>query len=146
MEEKVENKNFFKKVWCSITKFEQYPSMASEGLWKAIKYLILLTAIVTIFVMIGSLIQMKELIGNFAQYVQESIPEFLYEQGKLTMEIEETMIIDDMDNTGIDRIVINTNTENDEQKEQIEKDNLINGITVFLFNNEIVLKTKLDKL
>ena len=144
MEEKVENKNFFKKIWYSITKFEQYPSMAAEGFGRAIKYLIFLTAIVTLFIMIGSLLQMKELIGNLAQYVQDNIPEFSYEQGKLSMENEEIMVIDDMEDTVIDRIVISTNTETDEQKKQIENDNSINGITLFLFNNEIVLKTKLE--
>ena len=34
-EEKVKTK-FFKKVWYSITKFEQYPAMAAEGLKRAI--------------------------------------------------------------------------------------------------------------
>ena len=37
MESKKEVKiNFFKKVWYSITKFEQYPTMAMEGLKRAI--------------------------------------------------------------------------------------------------------------
>ena len=41
MEEKEEvvNINFFKKVWYSITKFEKYPEMATEGFGKAVKYL-----------------------------------------------------------------------------------------------------------
>ena len=63
MEEKEEvvNINFLKKVWYSISKFEQYPAMATEGLWRAIKYLTTLTIIVTIFLMIGSLLKIKTL-------------------------------------------------------------------------------------
>ena len=36
--EEVKKISFFKKVWYSITKFEQYPTMAVEGVKKAIKY------------------------------------------------------------------------------------------------------------
>ena len=57
--EEVVNIYFFKKVWYSISKFEQYPAMATEGLWRAIKYLTTLTIIVTIFLMIGSLLKIK---------------------------------------------------------------------------------------
>ena len=140
MEEKEEvvNINFFKKVWYSITKFEQYPAMATEGVKRAIKYLVMLTAIVSIFVMIGSLLQMKTLISD----VQDSIPEFSYSEGNLSMETEEIMVIKDAQYSGIDRVVIDTLSETDEQKEQVEKDNLINGITIFFFKNEIILKTK----
>lgn len=142
--EEVVNINFFKKVWYSITKFEQYPAMATEGLKRAIKYLIMLTAIVTVFVMIGSILQMKTLVGELAKYVQDNIPEFSYSNGNISMESQEAIIIENVEYTGIDKIVINTLTENDEQKEQEEKDNETTGTTIFFFNNEIVLKSKTE--
>lgn len=143
--EEVVNINFFKKVWYSITKFEQYPAMATEGLKRAIKYLIMLTAIVTVFVMIGSILQMKTLVTNLAKYVEDNIPEFSYTEGKITMDTENPIVINEVEYTGIDRIVINTLTENDEQKEQVEKDNAIAGTTIFFFNDEIVLKSQFEK-
>lgn len=143
--EEVVNINFFKKVWYSITKFEQYPAMATEGLKRAIKYLIMLTAIVTVFVMIGSILQMKTLVTNLAKYVEDNIPEFSYAKGKITMDTENPIVINEVEYTGIDRIVINTLTENDEQKEQVEKDNAIAGTTIFFFNDEIVLKSQFEK-
>ena len=144
MEQKVENKNFLKKVWYSIIKFEQYPMMAAEGLKRAIIYLIMLTAIVSVFVMIGSLFQLRNMIGNLSRYVQDNIPEFSYAEGKLSIEIQDTMVIEDIDDIGIDRVVINTLTETAEQKGQIENDNSINGITLFFFNDEIILKRKTE--
>lgn len=145
MEEKEEvvNINFFKKIWYSITKFEQYPAMATEGLKRAIKYLIMLTAIVTIFILIGTLLQMKTLIGDFSKYVQENIPEFSYSDGNLSMEMTETIIIENIQYDTIDKIVIDTLSETDEQKQQIENDNLY-GITMFLFKDEIMLATKTE--
>jgi len=146
MEEKnkLENIKFFKKVWYSITKFEHYPTMAAEGLKKAIKYLIMLTAIVTIFIMIGSLLQMKILINDIAKYIQGNIPGFTYTQGELSVESEETIIIENIEYSGIDKVVINTSSETEEQKEQLENENLINGITIFFFKDEIVLKSQLE--
>lgn len=143
--EEVVNINFFKKVWYSITKFEQYPAMATEGLKRAIKYLIMLTAIVTVFVMIGSILQMKTLVSDLAKYVEDNIPEFSYAEGKITMDTENPIVINEVEYTGIDRIVINTLTENDEQKEQVEKDNAKAGTTIFFFNDEIVLKSQFEK-
>lgn len=147
MEEKEEDIkiNFFKKIWYSITKFEKYPSMAAEGLKRAIKYLIAITSIVTVFVMIGSLLQMRTLISDLAQYIQNNLPEFSYQDGKLDMKSEEPIVINDVKYAGIDRIIINTLVETDEQKEQIEIENSNVSATIFFFNDEIILRTKLDE-
>ena len=48
-ENKTKNIKFFKKLWYSITKFEKYPEMAAEGIRSAIKYLIIISFIVSIF-------------------------------------------------------------------------------------------------
>lgn len=148
MEEKEEvvNINFFKKVWYSISKFEQYPAMATEGLWRAIKYLTTLTIIVTIFLMIGSLLKIKTLIGDFAQYVNDNIPEFSYSDGKLNIEAEESIILEEIEEIGINKIVINTLVETEEQKQELEENNLIDGITVFLLKDEIIFKTQIEEV
>ena len=145
MKNKSTNINFFKKVWYSITKFEQYPVMAIEGLKKAIKYLIIITAIVTIFVTIGETLKMKTVVKSLAEYVQNNIPEFSYSNGNISMENQETMIIKDVENIGIDQIIINTHTQTDEEKSQIEKENSINGTMLFLFKDEIELKVQTEK-
>lgn len=142
--EEVVNINFFKKVWYSITKFEKYPVMAAEGFGKALTYLIILTSIVTVFAVIGSLLQMNKIVSGLAGYIQENIPEFSYGEGKVTMEIEEPIVIKDVKYKGIDKIVVNPLAENAEQKEQSEKDELINGTTIFFFKDEIILEGKAE--
>lgn len=142
--EEVVNKKFFKKVWYSITKFEQYPAMAAEGLKRTIIYLIILTAIVSIFGMIGSLIETNKMMEELAQYIQDNIPEFSVTDGNLTMEISEPIIIEDIEEMAIDRVVINPLAETEEQKIQSENENLVVGITVFLFKDQIVLETKAE--
>ena len=135
---------FFQKVWYSITNFEKYPTMAVEGLKRAIKYLIMLTAIVTVFVTLGALIDLKILVNDFSKYVDENIPEFSYLDGNLNMEMEETILIEDVEEAGIDRIVINTLTETDQEKEQIEKEKLT-GTTIFFFKDEIILEAQIEE-
>jgi len=80
--------------------------------------------------------------GDLSKYVQDNIPEFTYEQGNLYVQSEETINIENIQYSGIDKIVINTLLETNEEKEQIEKDNLINGTTIFFFKDEIILKTQ----
>ena len=145
MEEKIKNINFFKKIWYSITKFEKYPEMAAEGLVRAIKYLILLTMFVTIFAMIGSLIQTNKIVENLAQYIEQNIPEFSFKDGKATMEIEEPIFIENVEYSGIDRIIINPLLETSEQKEEFENSETKEGISVFFFNDEIILKSKISE-
>ena len=140
--EEVVKINFFKKVWYSITKFEQYPTMATEGLTRALIYLAILTMIVFITLMIGSLIEMQKVITGLAGYIEENIPEFSVADGKLTMDIEKPIIIDDIAYEGIDRIVVNPLIETEEQKTLSEKENLVVGTTIFFFKDQIVLEGK----
>lgn len=142
--EEVVNVNFFKKMWYSITKFEQYPAMATEGLARATKYLIALTAIVTAFLTIGSMLEMNKMMGDLADYINQNIPEFSYAEEKLSMDIQEPIIIEEIQYEGIDKIAINTLIETEEEKEQFEKENSIVGTTVFLFDNQIVLQNKTE--
>lgn len=142
MEEKVEKISFFKKVWYSITKFEQYPTMATEGLKSAIKYLIILTAIISVFMMCCSLYEMKKSLLESANYIQEKFPEFTYSNGILSVNSEDSIIIEEPDDTGIDKIIIDTKVQTDEEKEKNKTENSVNGINAFLFNDQVILKVQ----
>lgn len=144
MEESKELKNigFFKKLWYSITKFEKYSDMAIEGFSSAIKYLIILTAIITVFSTISSLIEMHKLVENLAKYIEENIPEFTYQDGKINMELAEDMVINNIQYDGIDRVILSPNTEEDLAKEQVITNNEIVGTTVIFFKDQIILRTK----
>ena len=139
---KVKNINFFKKIWYSITKFEQYPVMAAEGIKTATRYLLILITLVTVAAMGGSLLQTNKLMKDLAQYIQENIPEFSYNDGKLDMNTEEPIVINDIQYEGIDRIVIDPTADTAEQKEKDKTENSMEGIIVFLFKDEIVLVGK----
>lgn len=140
--EGVYNINFFKKVWYSITKFEQYPAMATEGFKRAIIYLITMVAIVTLFMSVNSLIEMHKVIGNLANYIEENIPEFNFENGNIFMENEEPIIIDKIQYGGIDRVIIEPKLETEEEKNNFEQEKDAEGLTIFFYKNQIVLRQK----
>ena len=140
--EKSNNINFFKKVWYSITKFEKYPDMAAEGVYKAIKYLIILMVILSIFLTVSSLIESRKMILDLSQYIQDNIPEFSYQDGNISIEIEEPIILENVQYNGIDYIIINPSLEDDTEKDNYKNENGKNGTTVYLFKNQIVLENK----
>ena len=83
--------------------------------------------------------QTNKLMKDLAQYIQENIPEFSYNDGKLDMNTEEPIVINDIQYEGIDRIVIDPTADTAEQKEKDKTENSMEGIIVFLFKDEIVL-------
>jgi len=136
--------NFFKKVWYSITKFDKYPEMAAEGIGKAIKYLMILTIILTLVSVINSLKEMNKLVYDLSLYIEKEIPEFSYSNNKIIMENEEPIIISEIQNPVIDKIVISAKTETEEQKDTIKMENEINGNMIYFFKNQIILRTKTE--
>lgn len=139
---KERNINFFKKVWYSITKFDKYPDMAAEEIGRAIKYLAIMVSIVTVFLIINSMIDMHKLIGNLATYVESNIPEFSYLNGEISMETTEPIIISEVQFNGIDRVVIDPFSETPEEKIKSQEENDIEGTTLFLLKDQIILKNK----
>ena len=145
MEEQKTNKiSLLKKIWYSVTKFDKYPDMAVEGVKAAIKYLVILTAIVTVFSVINSMIEIGKMVENVATYIEENIPEFSYSDGNITMDIQEPIIISNIQYSGIDKIVINPNAETYEQKQETKQENNEDGTTIFFFKNQITLQSKLE--
>ena len=71
-ENKVKNINFFKKIWYSITKFEQYPAMAAEGIKTATRYLLILITLVTVAAMGGSLLQTNKMMRDLFKKIFQS--------------------------------------------------------------------------
>ena len=140
--EKNKNINFFKKVWYSITKFEKYPDMAAEGVYKAVKYLVILTIVLSIFLTISSLIESKKMVTNLSQYIQDNIPDFSYQDGKVSMDIEQPILLDNIQYNGIDYIIINPNLEDDTDKDSYKNENGKIGTTVYFFKNQIILENK----
>lgn len=134
-----ENKiSFIKKIYNSIIKIEKYPEMASQGLPKAIKYLIQLIIIFSIIVSIFNIYNINKMVKETGKYIENEIPDFSYSQGELRINSEDviTKQIEEFGN-----VIIDTNY-NEESKvssyiNEVQSQN--NGI--ILLKDKIIVKT-----
>ena len=60
------------------------------------------------------------------------------------MNIDQPIKIENVQYSGIDKIIVNPLAETTEQKEQSENEETIVGVTIFFFKDEIILKNKID--
>ena len=138
--------SFFKKIIICIKDFEKYPEMATKS-WKIV--LAYFVKLLLVFVVIASLTSVYGLIREFQkelQYVKEELPEFVFENGKLQMEQQEPIVIQNKDNL-FSTIIIDTNAVD---TETLEKDKQIlqkaeNGI-LLLQDSTMQTYTKQDLL
>lgn len=84
----VVNINFFKKIWLSITKFERYPEMATEGTPRAILYLVQLILIFSLIISIGASFKIDSFLEEIEKYVDTNGENINYENGQSDTEKE----------------------------------------------------------
>ncbi len=121
--------------------------MATEGLGRALKYLAMMCAFITVFMTISSFIEMKKVVFNLSEYIEQNIPEFSYEDGQIQMDTEEPIIIDNIQYDGINRIIINPLLESDEEKKKNLKQKMMQQELQYTsLKNQIVMRTKVDNI
>ena len=128
---------FFKKVKYSIFNIEKYPEMAVEGTGKAISYIAKLVVLLAIVLSVWTLYQTYQMINEGTNYLENEFPDFSYRDGILTVNSEETIIIE---NEQFGKIIVDTNTDSEEMINQYL--NQINdyGVGVLILKNRVVLK------
>ncbi len=116
MEEEKEKKTkqgFFQKVWSAITKIENYPSLAAEGLGKAFSYICKIVAIFAVILCLGMLYQSHQIMQEGIRYLQNEFPEFTYKEGTLEVLAEKRLTIAEEDSY-VGRTIIDTKVEDDQ--------------------------------
>lgn len=112
IEETKTKKNFFNKIWYSIYKIEKYSELSAEGFMSAIRYLIGLVIIISMMSGVVTVYRASKEINSGVKYIKESAPEFIYKDGELSVETQET-IRDE--NTVLGKVIIDTKVENEEK-------------------------------
>ena len=108
---------FFKKVKNSITQFDKYYEMASEGIGKAIIYLVKVMIIFSIILCLGFVYTSYISVNKIADYIQNELPDLSYQDGILNVNSEEAIVIQPDASSMINKIIINT---------KVEDENIIN--------------------
>ena len=127
-EERIVNIPKYKKVWYSITKFERYPEMATEGVGRAFSYLAWIIFMFSIILAIGILIKFNIFSKESLNFLEKNFSEINYSNGELTIKTTEND-----SKISIGNILINTKelTEN-EIKEYENKTSLAKAEIIML--------------
>lgn len=134
-EKKTNRRGFWKKLACSVGKIEMYPEMATEGVPKAISYMIKLVAILSVVVCLGIVYQTNQVVKEGIDYLEKDFPDFSYQEGTLTVQSEEPITIDEAKLVG--KVMINTKELSEEEINQY-----INSLNE-VGNGIVVLKDKI---
>ena len=128
---------FFKKVWLSITKFERYPEMATEGVGSAISYLMKLMLIFSAILVIGMIYNLNKTIGQGIQYVNENFSEISYKDGTLQIKPtnSETLDID----TEIGKLIVDTNVTEQNKIDEYENKIKSGNLGILWLNDKVVI-------
>lgn len=118
--------NFFKRLYYSIFKIDKYEELSTDGLIKSIKYILYWLLILAIIYSSIIIIQTRKNMNNLKNYLDENLPELVYENDELTIENTERVVLDNKyikANFG-GQIIIDTTTDYDtlinEYKEKAE--------------------------
>lgn len=118
---------FYKKVWYSITKFDKYLEMGLEGVGRAIKYLLQITAIFVLIIASIGLFNTNRNLEEFKQNIKENVPDFKYSEGIVSLTSGEDKVYKLTDsNFGFGTIIIDLNTEDENVISEYESSILSN--------------------
>ena len=133
-------KGFFKKLWYSIVNIEKYPEMATEGVGRAISYLFKIVAILAVVLSIWMTYESYEAVRNGVEYLQNEFPTFSYQDGTLSVETEEPIVIG-AEQSGVGKIVVDTKTDSEEQINQYLNEIGSNESGIVVLKQKVLVKT-----
>ena len=128
---------FFKKIKYSIFNIEKYPEMATEGIGNTLSYIAKLVMILAVVLSLWILYQTYQMINDGTSYLENEFPDFSYNDGTLTVDSEETIIIE---NEQFGKIIVDTNTDSEETINQYLNEINEYGTGALILKNRAVLK------
>lgn len=136
---------FFKKLIISIKDFEKYPELASKRWGMILSYLLKLLAIFVIVISFSFTYRITQEIQTSLRYIKEEIPEFVYQDGQLSMQIDSPIMIENVDNLWIDMMIIDTQEIKEETIESYKQKLQKAGNGILLLKEKVFIKTQVTE-
>lgn len=133
-------KGFFKKAKMSIFNIEKYPELATEGVPRAISYLVKIVAILVIVVCAGMVYKSSQVLTQGIQYIENEFPEFSYKDGTLKVETENEIKLENPEYVG--KVIVDTATEDTEKINQYTNEITEYGNGIIILKNKLVIKNE----
>ena len=125
MEEEIVYIPKHKKVWLSITKFERYPEMATEGVGKAFGYLIWLIFIFSLILSFSFMIKLAVVTRQGVDFLDKNFNEIKYSEGVLIIDAVNKSATTDLGN-----VIVNTEDLTEEQIKELENKKSLTNLEI----------------
>lgn len=134
---KIKKIGFFRKVWYSITKFERYPEMATEGVGSAFLYLTKLMLIFSAILVIGMIYNLNQAVQQGIKYVDENFAEINYKDGILQVKPASDNVLKAESERGT--MIIDTETEDSKVIQEYEKNIRSAKTGIIWLKNKVII-------
>ena len=126
--------SFFKRLKMSIFDFDKYHIIASEGLGRAMMYLVKLILIFSLIISLASVLKFSQIMDEAMGYVNDQVPNFYFSDNIFHIESDEDVIIENHEYTDFKIILSNSETYDENTLRDFD------GIAIALTKNNILLK------
>ena len=126
--------SFFKRIKMSVFDFDKYHIIASEGLGRAMMYLVKLILIFALVISLATLIRFSQLLEKATEYLSNNVPNFYFENNQFVLDNTEDVKIENHEYT--DFLIILTNSEIYSEDEIRDFD----GIVLTFTKNNVLFK------
>ena len=135
MDEEVVNIPKYKKFWYSITKFERYPEMATEGVGRAFGYLAWLIFMFSIVLAFAIIIKFTGLAKKGINFLDKNFNEISYSEGILTLDTVNKSATTDWGN-----VIVNTEELSQEKLQEYENKKSYTDVEIVWLKEYVILK------
>jgi len=135
MEEKT---NFFKSFWYAITNFEKYKEFAYFKSSTVVKYIAILLILFSLIITVALIIPTVKTINGGVEYFKEEFPDLNYSEGKLVVNSEEPIYLQD---ENLDAVILVDTTTTLEEEEKYLDEQKDNKTAILVFSDKLVVKT-----
>ena len=126
--------SFFKRVKMSVVDFDKYHIIASEGLWRAIMYLVKLVLIFALVLSLATIIRFSQLLDKATEYLSNNVPNFYFENNQFVLDSSEDVKIENHEYTDFLIILTNSETYNEDEIRDFD------GIVLTFTKNNLLFK------
>lgn len=126
--------SFLKRLKMSLLDFDKYHIIASEGLGRAMLYLVRLMLVFTLIMSFAFTLKVSQLITNGTTYIKEQTPNFYFKDDEFHIESDSDVILENNQYVKIKLILSNSDTYDESNIQSFD------GIGIVFLKNKILLK------
>ena len=126
--------SFFRRMKMSIFDFDKYHIIASEGLGRAMMYLIKLMLLFALVMSAASIIKVSQLLDQGIEYFSSNVPNFYFENNEFVLDSETDVTIENHEYTDLKIILTNSETYSEDEIRDFD------GLAVAFTKKHVLLK------